>query len=100
MNFLSEEYVLRRKVGTFEEFADLVSEMQQRGSISVALPTGANNSSGHSHSVLSPASIVRVTDERLINFLGSLVWPLVDSYWAAISYLFTLQTRVDAIPLD
>ena len=35
--------------------------------------------------------VIRVTDEPFCNFLCSLIWPIVESYWLTCVYMFTLK---------
>lgn len=42
-------------------------------------------------------NLVTLIDEKLGNFLCSLLWPIIDAYWVSAVYLFTLKRDVNRI---
>ena len=41
--------------------------------------------------ILIENSVIKINNEKMCNFLSSLIWPMVESYWLACVYMFTIK---------
>ncbi len=73
---LKREYVQPELTKTFDNFKNLLSKMVKNGVINIV------------------DEKVTIASDKSVNFMNSLIWPLVESYWATLTYLFTLKDKV------
>jgi len=70
---MAKECVQKVKLNNEETAMEQIMIMEERGVIHLQ-----NN-------------YIKIRDEKMIGFLNSLLWPLVEAYRTSLLYLFTLQ---------
>lgn len=74
-SLLKKEFVLPKSINNIDDFEEVLDLMIKNKTLSV-LENGS--------------IIIHPDSENQINFLNSLIWPFVDTYWVTFVYIFSL----------